>query len=396
MEATEAFIQEHLQDDVRKLALQASRYPQVDMPYVLNQVAGYQTALQKLPTYARIPGIRYPQHLSMEQCSSEQTACYKMQLVQQSAVPCGMLVDLTAGFGVDFSFMARLFDKAIAVERQPALCRLHAHNFPLLGLSHACSCEADGMAYLQEMEPVDWIFLDPARRDGHGGKVVRIADCEPDVSALEELLLRKARKVMVKLSPMLDISLALHTLRHVEAVHVVAVQNECKELLVILGHRELPVEQVPVTAVNLTPQGSSSFTFTFQEERQAQAVLASEVATYLYEPHAALAKSGAFQCLAVRMQLEKLHPNSHLYTSTQWVPAFPGRRFQVVGCAGWGKKEQKSLLQGVQQANLAVRNFPASVAELRKRLKLKEGGEEYLFATTLKSGNKVLIRCRKV
>lgn len=392
---TLAFIDSHRGDDVRTLALQAKKYPAVDMAEAVVQIAGYQIAEKKVPLWAQTAGIRYPQHLSMEQCSSEVTARYKASLVSGDT-----LTDLTAGWGVDCSFLARNFRCADYVERQETLCRIAAHNFPLLGLPHVRIHCADAVEYLQSMEPVDCLFLDPARRDSHGGKTVAIAECEPDVCRLEPLLVEKGKTVMIKLSPMLDMASALRDLQYVRRIHVVSVNNECKELIILLrkapdeeeaaaGEVIISCEQVVNNSVH------QHFQFTFSEEKSAGCPLAESVSNYLYEPGAALLKAGPYRLLATRYGVEKLHPNSHLYTSSGLVD-FPGRRFRVTAVSGFGKKDLKVLLEGVEKANLTVRNFPSSVAELRKKLKLKEGGDTYLFATTLASGEKVLIRGEKV
>lgn len=392
---TLAFIDSHRGDDVRTLALQAKKYPAVDMAEAVVQIAGYQIAEKKVPLWAQTAGIRYPQHLSMEQCSSEVTARYKASLVSGDT-----LTDLTAGWGVDCSFLARNFRCADYVERQETLCRIAAHNFPLLGLPHVRIHCADAVEYLQSMEPVDCLFLDPARRDSHGGKTVAIAECEPDVCRLEPLLVEKGKTVMIKLSPMLDMASALRDLQYVRRIHVVSVNNECKELIILLrkapdeeetaaGEVIISCEQVVNNSVH------QHFQFTFSEEKSAGCPLAESVGNYLYEPGAALLKAGPYRLLATRYGVEKLHPNSHLYTSSGLVD-FPGRRFRVTAVSGFGKKDLKVLLEGVEKANLTVRNFPSSVAELRKKLKLKEGGDTYLFATTLVSGEKVLIRGEKV
>lgn len=392
---TLAFIDSHRGDDVRTLALQAKKYPAVDMAEAVVQIAGYQIAEKKVPLWAQTAGIRYPQHLSMEQCSSEVTARYKASLVSGDT-----LTDLTAGWGVDCSFLARNFRCADYVERQETLCRIAAHNFPLLGLPHVRIHCADAVEYLQSMEPVDCLFLDPARRDSHGGKTVAIAECEPDVCRLEPLLVEKGKTVMIKLSPMLDMASALRDLQYVRRIHVVSVNNECKELIILLrkapdeeeaaeGEVIISCEQVVNNSVH------QHFQFTFSEEKSAGCPLAESVGNYLYEPGAALLKAGPYRLLATRYGVDKLHPNSHLYTSSGLVD-FPGRRFRVTAVSGFGKKDLKVLLEGVEKANLTVRNFPSSVAELRKKLKLKEGGDIYLFATTLASGEKVLIRGEKV
>ena len=363
------FIEEHREDDTRTLALQSKKYPDVDMAAAVTQIAGRQVAARKLPS------LWYPPHLSMEQCSSEATALYKASLLEGDT-----FADLTGGFGIDCSFISRNFKQADYVERQTELCELALHNFPLLGLGHIRIHNRDGVAYLQEMLPVDCLFLDPARRDGHGGKTVAISDCEPDVSALESLLVDKAKKVMVKLSPMLDMSLAY---------------NECKELLLIL-QKEPVSSEISIHCEHIAGNGESQhYTFTLKQEKASACPLTDQVGTYLYEPNVAILKAGAFRSLTQTYPVMKLHLSSHLYTSASLVPDFPGRRFRVESVSGFGKKELKAFLKDMDKANITIRNFPLSVAELRRRLKLKEGGDDYIFATTLSDERKVLIRARK-
>ena len=383
------FIEENARADVRSLALQAKKYPQVDMAMAVVQIAGRQIAEAKVPSWYRTEGLLYPKHLSMEQCSSEATAIYKAGLVEGDT-----FADLTGGFGIDCSFLSRKFKQADYVERQSELCELAEHNFPLLGLNIGVHNE-DGVEYLKQMHPVDVLFLDPARRDGHGGKTVAISDCEPDVSALEDLLVEKAKEVMVKLSPMLDLSLALKALKYVREVHVVSVNNECKELLLILEKSTDSLEIV-IHCEQITSTGEHQhYVFTQEQERTSDCPLSAEVGAYLYEPNASILKAGAYRSLTQTYPVNKLHASSHLYTSPYYIEDFPGRRFQVEAVSGFGKKDLKTLLQGLEKANLTIRNFPSSVAELRKRLKLKEGGECYLFATTLSDESKVIIKCRK-
>ena len=386
---TLSFIEENARADVRSLALQAKKYPQVDMAMAVVQIAGRQIAEAKVPSWYRTLGLLYPKHLSMEQCSSEATAIYKAGLVEGDT-----FADLTGGFGIDCSFLSRKFKQADYVERQSELCELAEHNFPLLGLKIGVHNE-DGVEYLKQMHPVDVLFLDPARRDGHGGKTVAISDCEPDVSALEDLLVEKAKKVMVKLSPMLDLSLALKALKYVQEVHIVSVNNECKELLLIL-EKSIDSSEIVIHCEQITSTGEHQhYAFTQEQERTSDCPLSAEVGAYLYEPNASILKAGAYRSLTQAYPVNKLHASSHLYTSPYYIKDFPGRRFQVEAVSGFGKKELKTLLQGLEKANLTIRNFPSSVAELRKRLKLKEGGECYLFATTLSDESKVLIKCRK-
>lgn len=393
-QATQDFIQAHLRDDVRTLALQASRYRDVDINEAIIQIAGRQIAEKKIPSWAQLEDIQYPKHLSMEQCSSELTARYKASLVQGDT-----LADITAGFGVDFSFIAQNFKKADYVERQETLCEIAKHNFSVLKLDHVSVHCTDGIDYLQTMNPVDCLFLDPARRDANGGKTVAISECEPDVCALEPLLLEKGKKVLIKLSPMLDMYSAINELKSVSELHIVSVNNECKELIIMLEkdaiaspdvHKEIIIncEQL------VNNSASQHFSFTLSEEKSSPCHLAEDIGNYLYEPGAALLKAGPYRLLTSRYNVEKLHSNSHLYTSEQLVD-FPGRRFKILGHCGFGKKELKDFLKDVDKANLTVRNFPTTVADLRKKLKLKEGGNLYLFATTLANGEKVLIKGTK-
>ena len=384
------FIRDHAHEDIHALALQTPKYPDVDMPAAILQIAGKQAAANKIPLWAAIEGILYPRHLSMEQCSSETTALYKASLLNGNT-----LTDLTGGLGIDCAFLATKFKHISYVERQEELCEIASHNFPLLGLNHITIYNEDAVTHLQQMNREDCIFIDPARRNEHGGKTVAISDCEPDVAKLEELLLSKANRIMIKLSPMLDLSLALKTMKHTQEAHVISVNNDCKELLLIIGDTP-PTHQIPIHCINLTFKEKQSFVFTREEEARAECTYTEKVGTYLYEPNASILKAGAFRSIAASYHTRKLHPNSHLYTSDEWIKEFPGRVFQVTGQCSFNKKEIKECIGDIKKANITVRNFPATVAEIRKRTKLSDGGETYLFATTLSNDQKVLIRCSKV
>ncbi len=479
------FIERNAKADVRALALKAKRKKGVDLPLALTQIAGRQTARHKLPTWGMTDGILYAPHLPLEQCSSEITARYKATLVSGES-----FTDLTAGFGVDCFFLSTRFRKATYVERQSLLCDIARHNFPLLlnritsegeiELSGKTVCypkelateetekkanevvnpdctkylqrmekkdvlgattievvNADCAEYLQQMEKVDCLFVDPARRDVHGRKTVAIADCEPDICQLESLLLQKGETILIKLSPMLDITQALRSLTAITDVYVISVQNECKELLLRLSSGKASTDEPQIHCVNLTPrQGHpsvsvgkaidtgadacskddstsshgivplfilpngaevycSSFSFKPREESSVTTTYADTVGHYLYEPNASLLKAGAYHSAGLRYGLQKLHPNSHLYTGDTLLPDFPGRCFTIEQTWGFSKKELKAL-STLRQANVTIRNFPASVNDLRKKLHLADGGDTYLFATTLASGEKALIQCRKV
>jgi 16S rRNA G966 N2-methylase RsmD len=372
----------------------------VDVPMALVQIAGWQTAVRKVPRWSETSGILYPPHLSLEQCSSEVTARYKAALL--SKLPSKQrLTDLTGGMGVDSSFLSEQFEQAVYVERQALLCELATANFRALGVTNITVTHADAVGYLESMPPADCIFIDPARRDGHGGKVISIADCEPNILELKPLLLTKAAHVLVKLSPMLDLTASLQQLACVKEAHIVAVDNECKELLLLLGHEAPEPSEVPVHCVNLSSAAPSAlsvstpFTFTRGGEHEAPCLFADTVGSYLYEPNAALLKGGAFRSVSYIYKVKKLHPNSHLYTSDEYIPCFPGRSFRVEAVLHPSGKETKAQLTRIGKTNITVRNYPESVALLRRRLKLADGGDSYLFATTLKDGQRVYIVCKK-
>ena len=392
-EHTRAFIREHTDDDVRRLALQAARFPQVDMRVAATQIEGRRMASSKLPAWAAVEGIIYPVRLSMEQCSSEVTARYKASLVGGER-----LADLTGGFGIDCSYMSAQFAYTTYIERNEELCRIARHNFALLDKAVSV-IHGDSEELLAALPHQDWIFIDPARRDGAGNKVVALSDCEPDVSRLEPLLLQKATQVMVKCSPMLDVSHAVRDLHSVREVHIVSVGNECKELLLVLGDCigcENDRLSISVHTTNFQRDEVQAFVYTMKEEQAAECTYTSSVGRYLYEPNSSLMKAGCFRLIANRWGLEKLHPNTHLYTSNSLKRDFPGRVLEVKGVHGFGKSELKRLASAVSKANVVVRNFPITPKELCKRLKLADGGDNFLYATTLAEGKKVMVLAEKV
>ena len=382
---TRQYIRENLNADVPALALKKAPVG-TDVSLALRQIEARQLLRKKVPSWSENEDLLFPAHLSIEQCSSEASAQYKAGLLQGQT-----FADLTGGLGVDTYFIAQQFQQADYVERQAELCGLAMHNYEVLKANVKVWNET-AEEYLAHCEPKDCIFIDPARRDEHGRKTVSIADCTPDVSALQGRLLQKAEKVMIKLSPMLDISKALEELHHVEEVHVVAVANGCKELVFIL-ERDYQSEPQFVCVNLMTPQ--PVVCFTQEEERQCPSRLADGVLNYLYEPNPAVMKAGCFKLLTERFDVYKLHKNSNLYTSENLVPSFPGRIFEVEAWAPYNKKVKQSLLSNVERASIAVRNFPLSVVELRKSLKIGDGDDTYLFATTLKGEEKVIIRTKK-
>ena len=491
-QATLDFIRQHQDDDVRQLAFLGSKYPEVDMPFALDQIRGRKMARVKLPRWASIDGLIYPPHISMEQCSSEQTALYKAELAARllSLSPSSSengeekekesenasnlhlsencefagkgavdsefakneatckkqqilteleenvneikeephegdfseetgFVDLTGGFGVDFSYIAsRLGVKSMYVERQAHLCEAAKENFGRLGLKNAIVKNGDGIEVLHsfaskkeaaaseslgitEDQPqsllktnlgLKLIFIDPARRDDAGNKVVSLKDCTPDVTLLQEEMLSKADYVIIKLSPMLDWHRAVSELNCVQEVHIISVNNECKELLLVLSARNMG--NLRIYCVN----DAQSFVCEESDMESSSVKIAPftlEEMQYLYEPNASLMKAGCFSVLSERYEAKMLSKNSHLFVSRDPIAVFPGRSFRIIAVSSFNKKELKRHLSGITKANIATRNFPLSVAELRKRLKLKDGGETYIFATTLSDESHVLVITEK-
>lgn len=459
---TREFVAMHRDEDVRELALKAKRVDGLDLPLALDQIAGWQIASKKLPQWASCEGIVYPPHISMEQCSSQFTAQYKSEITQTLLVPSATvharvsdsaesdmqtaksalhlsdsaesdtqeaktglrmsdsgesdtlvakraMVDLTGGFGVDFSYLARGFSQATYVERQRHLCELAEHNMAALGLDQARIVCGDGVEYLSQMDPVDFIYLDPARRDEHGSRTYAIEDCTPNVLELRDLLLAKSRFTLVKLSPMLDWRKAVVDFDGaVREVHIVATGNECKELLLVLGrpaqanardsvdgagsYRRLAPHVFCVNDDQRIDYDSAAYT---QGLRIGGKPL-PEAKNYLYEPNASIMKAGCFDLVEERFGVTQIGPSSHLFVSEQQIADFPGRGFAIEAVGSMNKKDIKRLLNGAKQANIAVRNFPLTAPQLRKKLKLADGGTVYLFGTTMQGGDHVLLRTSKI
>lgn len=443
-QATQNFIRQHQDDDVRQLAFLGSKYPEVDMPFALDQIRGRKMARVKLPRWASLEGIIYPPHISMEQCSSESTALYKAELAARLlGLPVSSsfseeigFVDLTGGFGVDFSYIAaRLGVKSMYVERQAHLCEAAKENFGRLGLKNAIVKNGDGIEVLHSFLPkkddaastddslgiiydqplsllktklgLKIIFIDPARRDDAGNKVVSLKDCTPDVTVLQEEMLSKADYVIIKLSPMLDWHRAISELSQVREVHIISVNNECKELLLVLSARNMGDMEASSADGEVKHAGNlriycvndaQSFVCDELDMESSPVRIAPPVLEemqYLYEPNASLMKAGCFGVLSDRYDARMLSKNSHLFVSQAPIEAFPGRSFRIIAISSFNKKELKRHLSGITKANIATRNFPLSVAELRKRLKLKDGGETYIFATTLSNESHVLMITEK-
>jgi hypothetical protein len=386
-----SFIKEHAEDDTSRLLLSAARYPEVDMPVAVDQITIRRHIREKLPAWYANDALFFPSGIAAEQCSSEQTARYKQRLLEGESHLC----DLTGGLGVDTYAFAQKVKRVTFVERSDACFEAAMYNFSVLGVKNIDGYNEDAETVLCEIDFADAFYLDPARRGEGNRRLFALSDCEPDVTRLLPALFAKAPKVLVKASPMLDIGHTLALLPETVAVHVVSVKNECKELLFVLK-REARGQEPEIHCINFTTDGAEQvFCFVRSEEQAGDTRLGDSVQAYLYEPNASVLKAGAYKQVALQFEVDKLHVSSHLYTSSRLVASFPGRIFQVEEVYPFSGNLCKSIAKDIPQANLTVRNFPLPADELRKRTRMKDGGETYLFATTLATNQKVLIRCRK-
>ena len=426
------FIGKHLKDDVGRLAL--AKFPEgIDREFVIRQVHARQVLSKKLPSWAENDGLIFPKKLSLEQSSSELTALYKKSLLSdvdemvriaicenqcQSVVMTKTLIDLTGGMGVDTAFLSDNFDHTFYVEMQEELCEIARHNFKVLN-KNITVVNDNAEHFLQDCDDVDCIYLDPARRDEYGRKMVSLHDCSPDVVELHDLLLQKAKRILIKVSPMLDIEMIKKELKDISEIHVVAVRNECKEVLIeiqnLINSESQKIEtqslcdsepSIKIFATDLRENWNISFTE--DEEQNAQWLLADNVRRYIYEPGVACMKAGCFKLLSQRYALDKLHRNSHLYTSDELVSDFPGRIFEVVNVVPFDKKAKKAVWESQcledtkndsashKKASVATRNFPLSAEELKKNLGLGDGSEYYIFGTTMKGEKKVVVLTKKI
>ncbi|MDR0660704.1 MAG: class I SAM-dependent methyltransferase [Prevotellaceae bacterium] len=388
-EPTIEFLRNHWNDDPATLLLQSDRYPDVDMAWVAQQVKGRKKAKEKIPSWYENGAIAYPISISMEQCSSEATAKYKADICSGST-----LVDLTGGLGVDTAFMSKNFTDVTYVERNEELVALAWYNFSQLRLANINTENRDAIEVLYSEGEVDWLYIDPARRKENQQKAVLLSDCEPDILEHQARLLQKAKNVLIKLSPLFDITALSRLFPNAGEIHIVSVNNECKELLLRLDREEHISPQI--ICVNILKEGERQrFEFTLANEVKSGVSVAANPLAYLYEPNASIQKSGGFKSFAHQFGLEILHSNTRLYMSVNRIENFQGRSFIVESVFGFSKQELKASLSDIKKANITVRNFPLSVAELRKKLGLQDGGVVYLFAITLSSGKNALIRCRK-
>lgn len=385
-EAEKSFIKSHQNDEVTTLLLQAKKYPNLNIPDLVLQIKARQKAKPKLPEWFENEEVIFPKMLSVEQCSSEITAKFKANLVSGET-----LIDLTGGMGVDVAYMSKNFTKAFYFEQNADLLNVTKYNFEQLGIENVVFVAGDSVENLSEFGKDSWIYLDPHRRDDTGSKVVRLQDCEPNILAIKDLLFEYTENILLKASPMLDIDLAISDLRNVSNVYVVAVENEVKEVLFHLEKSKS--EEVILNAVNLTKNNSTTLSFTKLEEKNASIELGS-AKQYLYEPNVAILKAGGFRYISQHFDLQKIAPHSHLYTSEELVENFQGRIFKIIAVCKLDKKEISKYLTD-NKANITIRNFPLTVQQIRDKLKLSDGGNEYLFATTDAQNQKIVIVCVK-
>ncbi|RUA18570.1 MAG: class I SAM-dependent methyltransferase [Flavobacteriia bacterium] len=381
----QSFISENFNTDMMSVLLQKPLFEGVSQKELVAQLEAKKKSQDKLPTWFHSANIYYPNKLNIEQTSSEATAKYKAQIVSGKS-----LVDLTGGFGVDSYFFSRKMDSVVHCEINPELSEIAAHNFKVLGRENIQCIAADGMDFLKTAtQNFDWIYIDPSRRNDKKGKVFLLADCLPNLPENLDLVFQRTRHVLLKTSPLLDIKQGISELNYVKEVHIVALNNEVKELLFVL-ERDF-VGDVAIQAVNIINGKEDKFRFMLDDEQNSTVVF-GEPSTYLYEPNAAIMKSGGFKSIGAAYQFHKLHPHSHLYTSPTLVD-FPGRSFVIEKALPYSKSSIKAL--GVTKANITTRNFPMSVADLRKKHNIKDGGETYLFFTKDLNDSLLVIQCTK-
>lgn len=382
----QSFIKENLNRNVSELALRYKQVQGVPIQIIIRQIQGKQKAKSKLPLWYTTDGILFPPTLNLEQSSSQITAGYKSGILKGKT-----LADLTGGFGVDATAFSKAFEKVFYVERNEELLEVVRHNFDVFHIRNVEVFQGQAELFLSQLSKVDCIYVDPARRDNANRKVFNLEDCEPDIVRLLPILLSKSDVILIKTSPLLDIKLALKALNYVSEVHVVAVENECKEVLYLI-HKEASGSPDIVT-INFT-SSNQKFAFNLKNEDKVNASL-SLPQKYIYEPNAAVLKAGAFNSISAKYNLFKLHNNSHLYTNDGLTEDFPGRKFEIKSIEKYDKKSVGKALN-TDKANITARNFPDSVEKIRKKLNLKEGGEDYLFATTDLLNKLIIIIARKI
>lgn len=379
------FINANLNEDISKLLLNGISFSEIETKDIIKQIEAKKRSKKKLPTWFNSKNIYFPNKLNIEQTSSEVTANYKANLVSGNS-----LIDLTGGFGVDAYYFSKRIKNVIHCEINKSLSEIVKHNYKTLNINTIECLNENGIEALKHIDrPFDWIYIDPSRRDDTKKKVFLLSECIPNIKTFQGLFLKYANNVMIKTSPLLDIKATLNDLKQIKELHVIALDNEVKELLWVL-ERDCKTEFI-IKTVNLTKQSKQEFEFSFENESNEIAEYTGPIA-YLYEPNAAILKAGAFNSVSTQLNIPKLHKHSHLYTSNTLID-FPGRRFKIEKNIPFNKKIFAK--EKISKANVTTRNFPISVGEIRKKLKIKDGGDIYLFFTTDLNNIKIILVCVK-
>jgi 16S rRNA G966 N2-methylase RsmD len=379
------FINSNLNSDISNLLLKGIHFEDIDSKTIIEQIEAKKRCEKKLPTWFNTENIYYPNKLNIEQTSSEITAKYKANLISGKS-----LIDLTGGFGVDTYHFSKKAESVTHCEVDTELSEIVKHNYQVLKAKNINCLNENGIDALKRIDkPFDWIYIDPSRRDNSKNKVFLLSDCAPNIKTFKDLFLKYAKNVMVKTSPLLDITATKQDLKHVKELHVVAVNNDVKELLWILEQNYK--DDFLIKSVNITKSKNETFEFFYNEELSSPADY-SKPLTYLYEPNSAILKAGAFNILSRKLNSFKLHKHSHLYTTEKPID-FPGRQFVIEKVIPFNKKEFAK--KRIAKANVTTRNFPLSVNEIRKKLKIKDGGNIYLFFTTDINNSKIILLCSK-
>jgi hypothetical protein len=380
------FINSNLKSDLSSLLLKGVSFPNVETIDIIEQIEAKRRCEKKLPSWFQTEQIIYPNKLNIEQTSSEVTAKYKSEIIEGNT-----LIDLTGGFGVDSFYFSKQFKKVTHCEINKELSNIVSHNFKQLGVNNITTTQSDGIKYLKTIDKKqDWIYIDPSRRHDSKGKVFFLKDCLPNVPEHLNLLFKHSKNVLIKTSPLLDISIGINELQHVKSIHIVAVKNEVKELLWKLEKNFNG--DIRITTVNLINEDESIFKTSINTEKLSESKFHLPI-SYLYEPNAAILKAGAFNSISEKLDIYKLHKHSHLYTNDNLID-FPGRCFKIENVMTYNKKTIKKL--GIKQANITTRNFPETVQDIRKKFKIKDGGNSYLFFTRDMNENKILIKTFKI
>lgn len=379
------FIDHNLKKDIPAMILKGSPFKDLSIQELAEQIISKSKCRNKLPSWFDAKRIYYPKPISIEQTSSEVAAQYKADLVSGR-----LMIDVTGGFGVDSYYFSKKMDRVIHCEIDPELSEIAAHNFQILKADNISCLKGDGIEFLKTSSDIfDWIYVDPSRRNDHKEKVFLLEDCIPDVPGNLDLLLDRSKRIMLKLSPVLDIQAAIRSLKFVKEIHVIAMRNEVKELLIIIEKDNK--KQIMIKTLNIGKDGQDYFESIYRQDEPSPI---SSPQKYLYEPNTAILKAGLFNEVSKELNVFKLHKNSHLYTSENLTP-FPGRSFLIKGVYKYSPKKIKKKL-ALEKANITIRNFQETVAQIRKRTGIKEGGEDYLFFTTDAANRAIVIHCKKV